>query len=166
MAHSDDFITRRGLLGRVVPAAALVATLDSVNQATAQTAEAPPRIRDSFDFGWKFFKGDAARRRSSRASPMPPGAASTCRTTGASKGRSRKASQAAAPAATRPPASAGIANIFACRRRYQDRKVSVEFDGVYQNSEVWINGNYLGKRPYRLHQLRLRPHPAPERRRR
>jgi beta-galactosidase len=24
----------------------------------------------------------------------------------------------------------------------------VEFDGVYRNSEVWINGRYLGKRPY------------------
>lgn len=24
----------------------------------------------------------------------------------------------------------------------------VEFDGVYRNSEVWINGQYLGKRPY------------------
>jgi len=26
--------------------------------------------------------------------------------------------------------------------------VFVEFDGVYRNSEVWINGEYLGKRPY------------------
>jgi len=26
--------------------------------------------------------------------------------------------------------------------------VSIEFGGVYQNSEVWINGHYLGKRPY------------------
>jgi beta-galactosidase len=26
--------------------------------------------------------------------------------------------------------------------------VTVEFGGVYENSEVWINGNYLGKRPY------------------
>ena len=26
--------------------------------------------------------------------------------------------------------------------------MSVEFDGVYQLSEVWINGQYLGKRPY------------------
>src|ERR1700744_4576584 len=25
--------------------------------------------------------------------------------------------------------------------------VSIQFDGVYQNSEVWINGHYLGKRP-------------------
>ena len=31
---------------------------------------------------------------------------------------------------------------------YKDRKVVIEFDGVYQNSEVWINGQYLGKRPY------------------
>ena len=24
----------------------------------------------------------------------------------------------------------------------------VDFDGVYRNSEVWVNGHYLGKRPY------------------
>ncbi|HEX6046838.1 MAG TPA: beta-galactosidase GalB [Pyrinomonadaceae bacterium] len=28
------------------------------------------------------------------------------------------------------------------------KQVFVEFDGVYRNSEVWINGHYLGKRPY------------------
>ncbi len=28
------------------------------------------------------------------------------------------------------------------------RKVVVEFDGVYMNSEVWINGQFLGRRPY------------------
>ena len=27
------------------------------------------------------------------------------------------------------------------------KKIFVEFDGVYRNSEVWINGTYLGKRP-------------------
>jgi len=26
--------------------------------------------------------------------------------------------------------------------------IYIDFDGVYRNSEVWINGNYLGKRPY------------------
>jgi len=30
---------------------------------------------------------------------------------------------------------------------YKGEKVFVSFDGVYNNSEVWINGNYLGKRP-------------------
>jgi beta-galactosidase len=27
------------------------------------------------------------------------------------------------------------------------KNISIEFDGVYKNSEVWINGHYLGKRP-------------------
>jgi beta-galactosidase len=30
----------------------------------------------------------------------------------------------------------------------KDKLVFVDFDGVYRNSEVWINGHYLGKRPY------------------
>jgi len=28
------------------------------------------------------------------------------------------------------------------------KKVVLEFDGVYMNSEVWINGHFLGRRPY------------------
>ena len=28
------------------------------------------------------------------------------------------------------------------------KKVIIEFDGVYMNSEVWINGQFLGRRPY------------------
>ncbi|MBN2165920.1 MAG: DUF4982 domain-containing protein [Marinilabiliaceae bacterium] len=28
------------------------------------------------------------------------------------------------------------------------KQVYIEFDGVYRNSEVWINGHYLGKRPF------------------
>ncbi|UCC74550.1 MAG: beta galactosidase jelly roll domain-containing protein, partial [Gemmatimonadota bacterium] len=28
------------------------------------------------------------------------------------------------------------------------RRVSIEFDGVYQMSDVWINGHHLGRRPY------------------
>ncbi|MEO9474000.1 MAG: glycoside hydrolase family 2 TIM barrel-domain containing protein [Cyclobacteriaceae bacterium] len=31
---------------------------------------------------------------------------------------------------------------------WKDKRVYIEFDGVYMNSEVWINGHYLGKRPY------------------
>ncbi len=30
----------------------------------------------------------------------------------------------------------------------KDKFVAITFDGVYRNSEVWINGHYLGKRPY------------------
>jgi len=37
---------------------------------------------------------------------------------------------------------------FTLAARGTSRLVFVEFDGVYRNSEVWINGHYLGKRPY------------------
>jgi beta-galactosidase len=30
----------------------------------------------------------------------------------------------------------------------KEKLVFIDFDGIYQNSEVWINGHYLGKRPY------------------
>jgi Beta-galactosidase/beta-glucuronidase len=30
----------------------------------------------------------------------------------------------------------------------KDKRISVLFNGVYRNSEVWINGHYLGYRPY------------------
>lgn len=36
---------------------------------------------------------------------------------------------------------------FTISEDWVDKSVSIEFDGVYRNSEVWINGKYLGKRP-------------------
>ncbi len=37
---------------------------------------------------------------------------------------------------------------FTLDKKDKNSKVFIEFDGVYENSEVWINGNYLGKRPF------------------
>ena len=31
---------------------------------------------------------------------------------------------------------------------YKGKQITIEFDGVYENSEVWVNGHYLGKRPF------------------
>jgi beta-galactosidase len=31
---------------------------------------------------------------------------------------------------------------------YANKKVFIEFDGVMANSDVWINGHHLGKRPF------------------
>lgn len=30
----------------------------------------------------------------------------------------------------------------------KDKNIDIQFDAVYQNGEVWINGHYLGKRPF------------------
>ena len=49
---------------------------------------------------------------------------------------------------------------FSVAERDAGRLVFVEFDGVYRNSEAWINGHYLGKRPYGYSSFSygLRPH--------
>ena len=31
---------------------------------------------------------------------------------------------------------------------FKGRQIAIEFDGVYENSDVWINGHRLGKRPF------------------
>jgi beta-galactosidase len=37
---------------------------------------------------------------------------------------------------------------FTLKRRDASLLISIEFGGVYENSEMWINGHYLGKRPF------------------
>lgn len=36
---------------------------------------------------------------------------------------------------------------FAISAGSKGKYIAIDFDGVYRNSEVWINGHYLGKRP-------------------
>ena len=37
---------------------------------------------------------------------------------------------------------------FNLLEKYQNKISTIEFDGIYMNSDVWINGNYLGKSIY------------------
>ena len=39
-------------------------------------------------------------------------------------------------------------NHFAVPAIQKEQRFWIEFDGVYMNSDVWINGHYLGKHPY------------------
>ncbi len=146
MIHPNDSITRRGLLGRVVGAAAVVSVLDSAKQAIAQPPSTP-RVRDSFDFGWKFLKGDAPGAQQPgfsdaqwRSLDLPhdwsvEGPFSQNEPSGGSGGWA-------------PTGIAWYRKHFRVPASYQGRKVSIEMDGVYMNSEVWVNGKYLGKRPF------------------
>jgi beta-galactosidase len=49
---------------------------------------------------------------------------------------------------------------FAVAREDSGRLVFIDFDGVYRNSDVWINGHFLGRRPYGYSSFRyeLTPH--------
>lgn len=37
---------------------------------------------------------------------------------------------------------------FIVPKENENKDIYIDFDGVYRNSEVWINGQYIGKRPY------------------
>lgn len=108
---------------------------------------AAARERRALDAGWRFFKGDA------------PAAASAAYDD--SKWRMVDVphdwSIEGPLAATHPtgggggflPAGIGwYRKTFALPREYSERRIFVEFDGVMANSDVWINGAHLGRRPY------------------
>jgi beta-galactosidase len=39
-------------------------------------------------------------------------------------------------------------NTFKLNKKYKDKRISIFFDGVYMNNDVWINGHHLGNHPY------------------
>ena len=47
-----------------------------------------------------------------------------------------------------PTGIAWYRKTFSLEKELKNKHISIEFDGVYRNSEVWINGTYLGIRPY------------------
>ena len=88
-------ISRRRLLPQAVGGTALLSTLKSTDfdhgQMRSPSNGSAPRMRDSFDFDWKFFRGDvpgASREDFSDEDGEPL----TCRMTGASRVRSAKRS--------------------------------------------------------------------------
>ena len=111
----------------------------------AQTSFAVAGI--SFDDDWKFFKADA------------PGAAqpgfddSQWRKLDqphdwSIEGPFSKTNKTGGAGAWLPHGVGWYRKGFVLPPEQKDKHVSVEFDGVMQNSEVWINGVSLGKRPF------------------
>jgi len=152
---NDDSVTsslsRRGLLGQVVGAAGLLSALEATGPANAQAPAAGggrggPRVRDSFDFGWKFSKGDAP------GAQRPAFADASWKDVDlphdfSIEGPFSQDAPAKGQGGFLPTGVGWYRKHFTAPESYRGRKVSVEFDGVYQLSEVWINGQSLGKRP-------------------
>ena len=143
-------LSRRGLLGRAVGAAGILSAMEP-GPASAQTQPAGAtregRVRDSFDFGWKFFKGDAPGGR------QPAFADAKWRSVDlphdfSIEGPFSENAPVKGDGGYLPTGIGWYRKRFTIPESYRDRKVVIEFDGVYQLSEVWINGQYLGKRPY------------------
>jgi beta-galactosidase len=143
MNHDNESVpslSRRSLLGQAVGAAALAATA----QAQPGGQNAAPRTRDSFDFGWKFFKGDAPGAQQPDFTDAPWRSVDLPHDWSIEGPFSQKE-----PAQASLPAGIGwYRKRFNLPEAYRGRTVVIEFGGIYENSEVWINGQYLGKRPY------------------
>ena len=137
---NQQTLTRRGLLRQAVSGAALVSAL----QAQSQPASPAARIRESFDFGWKFLKGD------SPGAQQPEFSDSAWRSVDLPHDWSIEGpfSEQEKAQGSLPTGIGWYRKRFRVPESYKDRTVVIEFDGIYQNSEVWINGQYLGKRPY------------------
>ena len=106
-----------------------------------------PRTRDSFDAGWTFTKGDHAGAEQAafddsawRRLDLPHD--------WSVEGPFDPPSPSGAPGGFLPGGIGWYRKSFKVPSGAEGRKVFIEFDGIYMNSEVWINGHHLGKRPY------------------
>ncbi|MBM7571865.1 glycoside hydrolase family 2 TIM barrel-domain containing protein [Aquibacillus albus] len=103
------------------------------------------RLRESFDFNWKFTKGDPAN---AEAKHFDDGnwRKLTVPHDWSIEGPFSKNHKAGGDGGYLPTGIGWYRKHFHIKGKTNLEKVFIEFDGVYCNSEVWINGNYLGKR--------------------
>jgi len=113
----------------------------------------------AFDRGWRFHLGDIAAARD------PTFSDSGWRTLDlphdwSIEGEFSDTNPAGASGGALPGGVGWYRKTFSLAERDSGRLVFIEFDGIYRNSEFWINGQYLGKRPYGYSSFRyeLTPH--------
>jgi beta-galactosidase len=107
----------------------------------------PTRLRESFDDSWSFQRGEAS------GAEKPDFNASAWRALDlphdfAVEGPFDPKNASGAPGGFLPGDIGWYRKTFRLAEGLQGRRVFIEFDGVFMNSEVWINGHHLGKRPY------------------
>ncbi|MBZ5561015.1 MAG: DUF4982 domain-containing protein [Acidobacteriia bacterium] len=103
------------------------------------------RERRSFDDGWRFFKGDV------KGAEQPGFAAAAWRSIMLPHDWSMEGPYSPTNASGTGFLPGGIGwyrKTFQLPGSASGRVVSIVFDGVYRDSDVWINGHHLGHRPY------------------
>lgn len=106
-----------------------------------------PRTILNFNSGWKFYLGNDS------AAILPSYNDAAWRTLDLPHDWSIESNFIKdAPATTQGGALPGgigwYRKTFTLPPSAKGKNITIVFDGVYKNSEVWINGHYLGKRPY------------------
>jgi len=111
------------------------------------TASAQSRIRERFNKSWKFFLGDEPDAKSPAYSDLK-WRKLTLPHDWSIEGKFDEKNPAKPEGGGLPTGIGWYRKEFSAPANFKDRLITIEFDGVYKNSEVWINGQYLGKRPY------------------
>ncbi|MEA1887431.1 MAG: DUF4982 domain-containing protein [Bacteroidota bacterium] len=106
-----------------------------------------PREKINFNTGWKFHHGDYDNAK------LPGYDDSGWRLLNLShdwsiEGEFSKEHPATVGGGALPGGIGWYRKTFSLDRKDSGKLFYIEFDGVYRNSEVWINDHYLGKRPY------------------
>ena len=104
----------------------------------AQTSHA--RTRVSFNRDWQFYLGETTDNAKWRQLNLPHD--------WSIEGEFSEKHPAGTGGGALPGGIGWYRKTFTLPTTSSGKQVFVEFDGVYRNSEVWINGHYLGKRPY------------------
>jgi beta-galactosidase len=147
-SRSPVSVNRRELL-KQAGVAALVSTIGAARSSFALTPSdgAAPRIRETFDFGWKFQRGDFPDAQKPEFSDSGWKSVDLPHDWSI-EGPFSESEPAGSSGGYLPTGIGWYRKRFHLPASYRDNQLTIEFDGVYQNSEVWVNGEYLGKRPY------------------
>ncbi len=113
----------------------------------AAVAVAAPRVSVSFDSDWRFLKSDASGAEKADFSD------SSWRTLSVPhdwsiEGPFDEKNPTGGAGGFLPAGVGWYRKHFPAPREFARRRVFIDFDGVMANSDVWINGVHLGKRPY------------------
>ena len=105
------------------------------------------RTRETFDFDWRFMRGDPAEAH------LPGFADASWRKVDlphdwSIEGPYSESEPSSGPGGYLPTGIGWYRKRFRVEAGDRGRIVTLEFDGVYQNSEVFLNGHSLGVRPY------------------
>ena len=105
------------------------------------------RVRKDFDAAWRFFLGDTTGAQQVafvdtgwRMLNLPHD--------WSIEGKFSKDNPATPGGGALPDGIGWYRKTFSLPETDKDKQVFIDFDGVYMNSKVWINGHLLGERPY------------------
>ena len=140
-------LTRRDFLGDAAKAGAASAFKLDLSALSESVMPAHPDRKSSFDQQWKFCKGDTEGAQSPdfkdggwRTLDLPHD--------WSIEGPFSEDAPAAGTGAYLPTGIGWYRKQFTLPATTRGKRVVLQFDGVYQRSEVWINGTSLGMRPY------------------